>query len=580
MRLSATLGSTLREAPAGVEAPGHQLLLRAGYVRQVGQGIFSLLPLGRRTTDRIEQILRDEMTAIGGVEVSMPLLLPAELWRRSGRLHTVGPELTRLRDRRGRELLLAMTHEEVAASLAASEITSYRQLPLLVFQIQTKWRDDPRPRAGLVRAREFTMKDSYSFDRDEEGLDRQYEAHDRAYRRIFARCGVPALAVGADVGVMGGLGAHEYMYRTPLGEDTLVLCDGCGYAQNRQVARSAKAAAAAEDPLPLTRVPTPGATTIEVLADQLAIDAARTAKVVFLVVERRRADGTRGTEPVVAVVRGDCTLNESKLATTLGLAELRPMTDEEIESIGAVAGYASPIGLHGATVVADALVMASPNLVGGANEEGWHLLHTNAGRDWVPHVVAEIATADDGDACVVCGAALRTERGIEIGNIFKLGTRYAEAMEATYLDADGRPRPVVMGSYGIGVGRLLACAAEEHRDERGLCWPPSLAPFAVHLLALPGDGVVTHATRAYDALGAAGLDVLYDDRGERPGVQFADADLIGLPLRATVSRRSLGAGGVEVAARLGGDAEVVAVEALADHVARRLGDLTSPPGPS
>ncbi|MGD1012104.1 MAG: proline--tRNA ligase [Acidimicrobiales bacterium] len=568
--MSRLFGETLREAPAGIESPGHQFLLRAGYVRQLAQGIFSSLPLGQLAISHIEQILREELAAIGGVELSLPVVHPAELWQQSGRYQAIGAELTRFKDRRDREMVLAMTHEEIVATLATSEISSYRQLPKLVFQIQTKWRDDPRPRAGLIRAREFTMKDSYSLDLDDAGLDTQYRAHYDAYFKIFSRCGLPVIAVGADVGIMGGTGAHEFMYLTPLGEDTLVLCDGCGYSQNRQVATSRKSVAAPEALREVERVSTPGASTIDELAAMLTVEKARTAKVVFVAAEHRGADGQTVVRLVVAVVRGDTDLNEAKVANLLGGAELRPMTVEEIASIGAVPGFASPIGLSGGQVIADELVMSSPNLVAGANEEGWHLLNTNAGRDWEPDVVSDIVAADDGDSCSQCGKPLRTERGVEVGNIFKLGTRFSDAFGATYLDPDGNAKPIVMGSYGIGVGRLLACVAEAHHDERGLRLPVAIAPYPVHLTVLRASdsSAGAAAERVYDSLEAAGIGVLFDDRGERPGVQFADADLIGLPVRLTVSERSLAAGGIELKRRDSQQARIVAEEAL-------LGELRS-----
>jgi prolyl-tRNA synthetase len=572
--MSRLFGETLREAPAGIESAGHQFLLRAGYVRQLGQGIFSYLPLGLQAMMRIEQVLREELSAIGGVEVSLPVVHPAELWQQSGRYQQIGAELTRFKDRRDREMVLAMTHEEVVASLAASEVNSYRQLPKLVFQIQIKWRDDPRPRAGMIRAREFTMKDSYSLDLDEAGLAEQYRAHYEAYFRIFSRCGLPVIAVGGDVGLMGGSEAHEFMYLTALGEDTLVLCDACGYAQNRQVATSKKAAAAPEQPGEATRVETPHATTIEELAAMLSVPKAKTAKIVFLAAEHSGEDGVAVVRPIVGVVRGDTELNEAKLSNLLGGDELRPMTLEEIAAIGAVAGFASPIGLSGeAVVVADELVMSSPNLVAGANEEGFHLLDTNAGRDWQPELVADIVSAEDGDGCSVCGAALRTERGVEVGNIFKLGTKYSEAFGANYLDPDGNSKPIVMGCYGIGVGRLLACVAEEHHDERGLRLPSSVAPYLVHLTVLRGGDSPAGAAaeRVYASLGSAGIGVLFDDRGERPGVQFADADLIGLPVRLTVSERSLGAGGVELKRRDEDESRIVAEDALLAEVRAELG---------
>jgi prolyl-tRNA synthetase len=590
MRMSHLFGSTLRQVPAGVGASrasgvrvaSHRLLLRAGFVRQLGQGLYSYLPPARRAMHKIEAILRQEMDAIGGQELTMPVVHPAETWKASGRWWSIGPELARFSDRRDRDLVLAMTHEEVVAELCRTEIGSWRQLPQLVYQIQTKFRDDPRPRAGLLRVREFTMKDSYSLDRDEAGLDRQYRAHYQAYFNIFNRCALPTVAVGADVGMMGGSLSHEFMYLTPAGEDTLVLCAVCGYAANRQVARFAKPAAVPEAPLPVEKVATPGVATIEALAGFLGVPASRTAKAVFLAAERQEPDGPRG-ELVLAVVRGDMEVNETKLANAVGATALRPATEEEILAAGAVPGYASPVGLEEATVVADDAVAASPNLVAGANQAGYHLRNVNLGRDFAAAVVTDLAVGGDGDACVGCGAELATARGVEVGNIFKLGTSYSEAAGATYLDPEGVQRPVVMGSYGIGVGRLLACIAEEHHDERGLRWPVTVAPWQVHLVALGGSGPDARAAadRVEQALAGAGVEVLHDDRGERPGVQFADADLIGLPLRLTASDRSLAKGGVEVKRRdadtpvIVDEGEVVAhvraeLQALAGAVAARV----------
>jgi len=547
MRMSQLFGSTLRAGKSAPEVVGHEFLLRGAYVRQVSAGIFAFLPLGLRVARNIESILREEMEAIGASELSMPVVLPAELWRKSGRYDSVGPELARLTDRRDRDLVLAMTHEEVVASLAAAEVQSWRQLPRLVYQLQTKFRDDPRPRAGLLRTREFTMKDAYSLDRDDAGLVAQYERVFDAYVRIYRRCGLPSLAVTADVGMMGGSAAHEFMYLTPVGEDTIVLCDGCGYAQNRQVARSAAPAPVTEGLQETERVETPSTTTIESLVALLGIGPERTAKVVFQVATSA-ADGS--ALPVVAVVRGDKTVNETKLSNAVGATDLRPMTTEEILAVGCVPGYASPIGVGDrATIVVDPIVVSSPNLVAGANEEGWHLTGVNVGRDYEADLVADITAAEDGDPCAVCGLPLRTERGVEVGNIFQLGTKYSEALGASYLDENGSEQPIVMGSYGIGVGRLLACLAEEYHDDRGLCWPVSLAPFAVHLCSIGGEDVAGVDEDVYAALRAGGIEVLFDDRGERAGVQFADADLLGMPIRLTVSPRSLEAGGVEAKLR-------------------------------
>lgn len=575
MRMSSQFGLTLRAAPGRTEAEGHQMLVRAGFVRQLGQGIFSWLPLGWRSVRKIENILRQEMDAVGGQELSLPVVHPAEIWKASGRYHTVGPELTRFRDRRGRDMVLAMTHEEVIAELCQSEISSYRDLPRLVYQIQTKFRDDPRPRAGLIRVREFVMKDAYTLDADEAGLDAQYRALYQAYFTIFARCGLPVVAVGSDVGMMGGTLAHEYMYLTPVGEDTLVLCDACGYAANRQVAVCARPGPPDRSPLPRERVATPGTATIDDLARFLRVPPSQTAKALFLAAEREQPDGTVAVQPIVAVVRGDCELNETKLANAVAAPGLRPMTGEEIAAIGAVAGYGSPIGTTGATVVADELVAATANLVAGANEEGYHYLNSNLGRDYAADVVAGIAAAGDGDPCARCGAGLGTARGVEVGNIFKLGTRYSAAAGATFLGADGKPRPIVMGSYGIGVGRLLGCAAEEHHDDRGLRLPAAIAPAHVHLCALTGGDprIGAIADDLYKQLTAQGTEVLYDDRGERPGVQFADADLIGLPVRITVSERSLARGGAEVKRRDRDQREIVPADRVAGQAAGVIAGL-------
>jgi len=550
MKLSRHFGVTLREAPAGAEAPSAQLLLRAGYIRQLGQGLFSYLPLARRSLTKIENIFREEMNAIGGQEMTMPVVHPAEIWQATGRWYSIGAEMARFKDRKERDLVLAMTHEEVVADLCKSEIRSYKQLPQLVYHIQTKFRDDPRPRAGLIRVREFTMKDSYSLDLDEEGLDRQYRAHYQAYFNIFNRCAVPVIAVRSDVGMMGGSLAHEFMYLTPVGEDTLVLCRHCGYAANRQIARMAKKPAAAEPLKPIEKVATPHCKTIEDLANFLGIPKSKTAKAVFMIAGHKTETETR-EELVFAIVRGDMEVNETKLANALKADWLRPATDEEIRAVGAVPGYASPIGLKNIVVIVDDVIPASPNLVAGANEEGYHLLNTNVPRDYMPTFVADIAAAGDGDACIECGNPLYTSRGVEVGNIFKLGTRYSAAVGATYRDADGTEKPIVMGSYGIGSGRLLACVAEEHHDEHGLIMPITVAPYQVHLVSLAGGdaSVDEMAERIYQRLLAANIEVLYDDRAESPGVKFADADLIGIPIRLTIGGKSLKAGGIEMKRR-------------------------------
>lgn len=554
MRMSKLFSQTLREAPAETEIISHQLLLRAGFIRQLGAGIFSYLPLARRSMTKLENIMREEINAIGGQELTMPVIHPADIWKETERWYQIGTEMGRFKDKSGRDMVLAMTHEEIVTDLVRKEIRSYRQLPALVYHIQTKWRDDPRPRAGLIRVREFTMLDSYSLDADLEGLDAQYKAHYQAYFNIFNRCALPVVAVKADVGMMGGLLSHEYMYDTPIGEDTLVICDNCGYLANRQVARFAKPAAASEELLPIEKVETPHVKTIEALANFLNISAAKTAKAVFLVATV--TEGDKDVDKFVfAVVRGDMDVNETKLTNAVKAKELRPAREEEILAIGAVPGYASPLNIAAdkAIVVIDEAVASSPNLVAGANEEGYHLLNTNYPRDFKADIVTDIAVANDGALCPDCQNPLRTFRGVEVGNIFKLGTRYTDALGATFLDAEGQSKPVIMGSYGIGVGRLLACIVEQHHDAAGIIWPVTVAPYQVQLVSLAGQGkqgqntqVAEIAERLYRELQVAGVEVLFDDRDETPGVKFKDADLIGIPLRLTVSERALKQGGLEL----------------------------------
>lgn len=548
MRMSRLFSQTLREAPSEAEIPSHQLLLRAGFIRQLAAGIFSYLPLAKRSLTKIENIMRQEMNAIGGQEVSMPVVQPADIWKETKRWYQIDAEMGRFKDRNGRDMALAMTHEEAVGDLVRREIRSYRQLPVLIYHLQTKFRDDPRPRAGLIRVREFTMKDSYSLDADWEGLDKQYRAHYQAYFNIFNRCGLPAIAVKSDVGMMGGKLAHEYMYLTPYGEDTLLLCDACGYSANRQIAHIRKPVPAPAAALPVEKVSTPNCKTIAEVAGFLGVPTSQTAKAVFMIATLPEGEKT-SQRFVFAVIRGDMEVNETKLSNAVKAKELRPATEEEIRAIGAEPGYASPVGLKGALVVVDDLIPQSPNLVAGANEAGYHLKNVNYGRDYSAQIVTDIAAAQEGDACPQCGSSLRTVRGVEVGNIFKLGTRYSDAMGCTFLDKDGQIKPVIMGSYGIGSGRLLACIAEEHHDDNGLIWPVSVAPFAVHLVVLPGKGegefVTAEADQLYASLQAAGIEMLYDDRPESPGVKFMDADLLGMPIRLTVSERAHKAGGVE-----------------------------------
>jgi prolyl-tRNA synthetase len=507
----------------------------------------------------------------------MPVVHPADIWKETGRWYKIDAEMARFQDRSGRDMVLAMTHEEVIADLVRRQVHSYRQLPQVLFHIQTKFRDDPRPRAGLIRVREFTMKDSYSLDTDWEGLNRQYQAHYQAYFNIFRRCGLPAMAVKADVGMMGGNLAHEFMYLTDIGEDTLLLCNACGSSANRQVATFRKALPDVETLLPAEKVATPGCKSIEDLTNFLDISKTRTAKAVFLMATIQ--DGEIKRERLIfAVIRGDMEVNETKLANAIKAQALRPATEAEIRSAGATPGYASPVGLKDVLVIVDDAIPHSPNLVAGANEEGYHMLNTNYGRDYRAEIVTDIATAQDGNSCPRCNHPLRGVRGVEVGNIFKLGTHFSESMGCTYLDADGHTHPVVMGSYGIGVGRLMACIAEEHHDEYGLVWPISVAPYPVHLVVLAGKGsneTLQTAEKLYADLQSAGIDTLYDDRAESPGVKFNDADLIGLPIRLTVSERALKAGGVELKRRDLSEREVIPLDQLLPRLKVEIAALQS-----
>ena len=565
MKMSKLISQTLREAPADAEVASQQLLVRAGFVNRLGAGIYTLMPLGFRVSRRIEQILREEMDAIGGQELSMPVVQPADLWKETGRWYEIGDELGRFTDKNGRDMVLALTHEEALTDIVRREIQSYKQLPVMVYHLQTKWRDDPRPRAGLIRVREFVMKDSYSVDRDWEGLEKQYRAHYQAYFNIFNRCALPTIAVRADVGMMGGKLAHEYMYLTPIGEDTLILCDSCGYVANRQIAAFRKPVPEAHEPKALEKVATPDCGTIAELAAFLDIPEAQTAKAVFMV--GTFTEGTvKAGRLVFAVVRGDMELNETKLMNAVGAIELRPAQDEEIRAVGAAPGYASAIGIEraGVIVVVDDLVAQTPNLAAGANEAGFHFLNTNYGRDYEADLVTDIVAAAEGYACPDCGETLRTTRGVEVGNIFQLGTRYSVDMNAVFQDEHGEMQPVIMGSYGIGVGRLLACIAEHHNDEDGLTWPITVAPFQVHLVVLTGAEYASNVI--YEQLLEAGIDVLYDDRDESPGVKFKDADLIGIPLRITVGKRGLQTGDVELKRRTEQEKQLVPIDGVVEAV--------------
>jgi prolyl-tRNA synthetase len=556
---------TLREVPADAEIVSHQLMLRAGLMRQLAAGIFDYMPLGQRVKQKCEDIMRDEMNAIGGQEVTLPVVHPAEVWQRSNRWYEIGSDMARLKDRNDRDMCLGMTHEEVIADLAQQVVSSYRQLPFILYQIQTKFRDEPRPRAGMIRVREFTMKDAYTFDLDWAGLDAVYPKFYQAYFNVFRRCGLDVIAVESDVGMMGGTMAHEFMALTPIGEDTLILCDACAYKANRQVAEFRKPTPFVEEALALEEVHTPDVNTIAKLAEFLDIPESKTAKAIFMVAEVEGDDGEPREQFVFAVIRGDMDLNETKLTNAVRARRLRPARTEEIAAIGAEAGYGSPVGVDRDQIllVVDDLIPQSANLVAGANRAGYHFRNVNYGRDYEADIVTDLVAVEEGFACPNCGAPVRSVRGVEVGNIFKLGTKYSEAMGAYYLDEKGERKPIVMGSYGIGTGRLIACVIEELHDEFGIQWPITIAPYQVILVGLgtaKQPDIIEATDRIYADLQAAGIEALYDDRDERAGVKFNDADLLGIPLRLTVGKRGLESGQLELKLRRDGSSMDVPVD--------------------
>ncbi len=575
-------GKTLRSKPAEAEMPSHELLLRAGMIARLAAGIYNYMPLAWRVVRKIENIMREEMDAIGGQEINMPVVHPADLWKESGRYFDIGPEMVRFRDRSGRDMVLAMTHEETVTDLARRFAGSYRDLPFMVYQIQTKFRDEPRPRGGLVRVREFVMKDAYSFHRDASDLDRYYEDVCTAYRNICQRCGVPVVQVLSDVGMMGGSQAHEFMYVTSLGEDTLVLCQECGYAANREVAtvardesgdRSHLRAENAERPGGREgisgatgvsegkpeKVATPGKNTIDLVCSYLGVSPKQSIKTMVYAIPPRtegRAEagkektGSKKRELVLVVLRGDLEVNERKLANLLKVGEVEPASPEEIKEAGLVQGYMSPVVLKGFKVVADLSLREDEEYVAGANEEGYHLTGVRPGRDFPVDYRGDVIVAREGDPCPRCGKPLKWERGIEVGNTFKLGLKYSSSMGATFRDEDGKDKPMVMGCYGMGVGRLLACVVEANRDSSGIIWPITVAPYEIHLLTLGASPRVRETAEAvYARWIREGKEVLYDDRDESAGVKLKDADLLGMPIRVLISDRTLGDEQVEVKLR-------------------------------
>ena len=562
-RLSQYLLPTVKEPPADAEAVSHKLLVRAGLVRQVGAGLWSYLPAGWRAHRKAEQIIREEMDRIGAGEMLMPVLTPAELWKKTGRY--VSPELFKLEDRKGSDYVLAMTHEETVTFHISREVRSYRDLPLMLYHIQTKERDEPRPRAGLLRTREFIMKDAYTFDRDREGLDAAYEKQASAYDRIFDRAGLEWYKVESDVGMMGGFGAHEYMAPCDAGENDVAL-SGAGYAANVEIATAtAQAVEGLPDPLDAPEpVETPGARTVDEVCGQLGVPAGALIKALPMI-----ADGDR---PLLVLVRGDHRLNEFKLRNHLR-GEARPAQEDELrERFGTHAGFIGPVGAR-VEVLADEALRGMRGLVTGANEPDRHLRGVEPGRDFEPEW-GDIRTVEVGDTDA-SGSVIRIEPAIEVGNIFKLGTRYSEPLGATYLDENGDEQLVWMGSYGIGPARIVAAAVEQYADDAGISWPRSLAPFDVELVTLGKEGEEARevAERLYEELRAEGLDTLYDDRSASPGEKFADAELLGCPLRLTVGKRGIESGEVEAQLRRGQERRSLPLDGAARAAAELWNEL-------
>lgn len=544
MLMSQLYSPTLRETPSEAEIISHKLMLRAGLMRRSAAGMYAFLPLGLRVIRKVEQIIREEMNAIEGQEVLLPIVQPAELWEESGRWGDYGDEMFRLKDRQGRQFCLGPTHEEIITALVRSEVRSYRQLPLRLYQIQNKYRDEMRPRFGLMRGREFIMKDMYSFDRDDEALDQSYWAAYHAYERIFQRCGVEAHPVEADSGAIGGDVTHEFMVLADSGEDLVLFCPSCGYAANAERAEGVPPAKVGGAPAmkALTKVHTPQASTIEQISAFLGVNPEDCIKTLLYL-----ADG----KPVAALIRGDHNLNEIKLRKTLECETLELADDDTIlATTGAPVGFAGPVGLS-IPLYADYAIQNMADAVVGANEGDHHLIHANLDRDFAVTLFADLRETEPGDPCPRCVGTLEGARGIEVGQVFKLGTKYSRAMGATFLDESGAEKPVIMGCYGIGVGRTVAAVIEKNHDQDGIIWPLAIAPYQVIVVpvSMKDEAQAQAARKLYQELKAAGVEVVLDDRDERPGVKFKDADLIGFPLRVTIGSRSLEQGEMEIVLR-------------------------------
>ena len=559
MRMSKMLMPTLKEIPSDAEITSHQLMLRAGMIRKMASGIYNQLPMGIRVFRKVEDIIREEMNAKGAQEISCALLVPAELWQESGRWDVMGPEMFRLKDRNGRDYCLGPTHEETFTHIVRNEITSYKQLPLNLYQIETKFRDERRPRFGVMRTRNFTMKDAYSFDADQEGLDKSYDDMFDAYTRIFARCELDNSPVQADSGAMGGSASAEFMVKSEVGEDEIVFCSGCDYAANIEKATSVNHEASTEEMKEMSEIETPNVHTIEELQEFFKMDAGQFAKTLIYY-----ADG----KTVAVVVRGDRDVNETKVANAIGGAvEFELASEDTIKAVtGAEVGFAGPIGIKADYLFIDQEVVDQRNVIVGANKTGYHIQNANFGRDFEGQV-GDFRNVQEGDKCPKCGQPLEIMRGVEVGHIFKLGTKYSESMGATFLDQNGKSQPIIMGCYGIGVERTVAAVIEQHHDENGIIWPLALAPY--HVVVVPvnvkKEEHLENAEKIYNELQAAGVEVLLDDRNERAGFKFKDSDLLGIPMRITVGKDIVD-GKVEFKLRKEADKEIISVDEVLDRV--------------
>lgn len=563
---------TLREVPSDADVVSQQLMLRAGFMRKTANGLYSFLPLGWRSIKKIEAIVREEMDRASAQEIMMPILQPAEIWKESGRWNAYGAEMMRINDRHDNEFCLGPTHEEMITTLVKNEINSYRQLPVNLYQIQSKFRDERRPRYGLMRSREFIMKDAYSFDVDEAGLDESYKSMYDAYTRIFTRCGLTFRPVEADSGAIGGSGTHEFMAIAEAGEADIVYCTKCDYAANIEIGKPGIMKQEEEALQELSIVDTPNASTIEAVAEMLNLPLHKTIKAVVFSIDGK---------VVLAIVRGDHEVNEVAVQhAVLGSVEPEMATPEELEKVGLTAGFISPVGLKQTeefAIVVDESVIETYNVCGGANKKDAHYININPKRDFNVEdiIVAPIRLITDDDVCPTCGGTLEHAKGIEVGQVFKLGTKYSEALQATFLDQNGRPNPMIMGCYGIGVSRTLAAAIEQYHDENGIIWPRAIAPFEAVIVPINAkdEALMSTSQTIYTALQDAGVDVLLDDRKDRAGVKFKDADLIGYPLRITVSKNTLENNEVEIQIRKSGEAITCAIDSVATKVTELLQDL-------